>query len=282
MSDILLSAPHLDWLTFTTFDPVTRDKLTALLEPGQGKPGKRMQYEGTSYQNNAGNLFCGQAKQWGKDHWLFQISGLRSQASWARYKPSADKLKVKVTRIDIAVTVDLAQQTWSQSALFARLRRFSGTRSISYIESKSGPGGRKLATIYFGQRTSDRMIRVYEKVLPDDAIGLRFEVEYKAGRAAEVDRMLCGGTPMGDFLRAELDRLDDPLLAALYYECVGNDPANAIVVKQETKTYRWLMDMVLPTLSRFLHEHGNEGHQLRDAYLRVLLKNWLDVTKNGD
>lgn len=244
-----------------------------------GKPAKRMQYEGTVYQSDRGTTFFGTAEQNNRLHYMAQFSGLWSQNAWdVNWEMVRDGL-VKATRIDIAVTVELGDAAWSQSALFSRLRRFSSTRSISYLESKSGPDGRKLATVYVGQRSSDRMIRIYEKVLDDEKIALRFEAEYKSARAGSVAGLLLAGIRSGSFLRHELDVLNDRPLLALFNGCLLNEPTAATVRKEESRTERWLIDQVLPTLQRFLNEHGNEAHELVYVFLKVLLNSGVDVTK---
>jgi DNA relaxase NicK len=234
------------------------------------------------YHNEAGSIFFGTADQKNRPHYICQVSGLRANDAWNVYAPLAQGQLVRVTRLDPAVTVDLEGREWSQSHLFARLRRFSPTRSISYIESKSGPQGRKLATVYVGSRSSDRMIRIYEKVLGDDSIALRFEVEYKSARAAEVANLLLRSFRLGNFLRAELDVLNDDPLTKLFCPVLRGAGKRPVVKRTPNKTREWLMEQVRPALMRFLNEHGNEAHELRYAFLKVLLNAGVDVTEIED
>jgi len=279
MTEILLNKAHLDWLTLTSWNKGAIEVMSALFNGARGKPARRMQYEGTMYQNDAGSVFFGTDEQRNKAHYLCQVSGLRANEAWEAYGSLAANGLVKVTRVDGAITTQVRH--WSQSHLFSRLRKIAPFRSGSYLESKSGPQGRKLATVYVGSRSVYRMLRIYEKVLPDDAIALRFEVEYKAGRAAEVARLMLAGSLLDNFLKAEVELLDDNQLSRLFLPLLDGTGQLPVVRREKNRTQEWLMQQVLPALQRFLNEHGNEAHELRYAFLKILLNAGLDETDEG-
>jgi Replication initiation factor len=121
---------------------------------------------------------------------IVQLSG---QAAADRLDTALD-LARNVTRVDIAVTVkltppedDLERQVWSQ--LRANYPQPNPPIKASIIESLGGG-----ATVYVGSRTSERMLRIYDKHAESDAaddeagraryLGChRYELEVKGGQA---------------------------------------------------------------------------------------------------
>jgi DNA relaxase NicK len=157
--------------------------------------------------------------------------------------------KWHITRIDVAADMQpdmvTAAEVWSDAGDSSALGR---KRQTQLIISATG-----LATAYFGSRTSDTFVRVYDKEYMEGARVLRFEVEVK-GRLA---RNLLDG----------IDDTDD-LKARLSYLCVrGENLVNSRVLSGELEKFqrelpipykaerasdlqsklRWFDDQVIPS-----------------------------------
>jgi hypothetical protein len=99
-----------------------------------------------------------------------------------------------VSRIDVQVTIQDSDLTrdWARSCfhLAQKDKRIQSgmTRSSLTVNTPSG------ATCYLGSRSSDRMLRCYDKSAESEGVyppgTWRFEVEYKRGRALNVARQL--------------------------------------------------------------------------------------------
>lgn len=273
MSTVLLNSAHLDWLTLTTFEAAYIDVMSSIYPHDDGQAVRRNGYEGMQWGSDEGTVFFGQGEQKGRPHFMMQASGYRAQGAWEAYSEMVRSGPVRVTRVDVALTVLHEREKWTQLGLFSRLQADNGRKVIRYEESLSGPQGEKMATVYVGAPQSRRQVRVYEKVVGDDErVGLRAEVEYKGDRAPAVAAALLGGTSAAAVLRDELERVGDSQLYALYSPYL-TDAAVAVRVEQhEGNTERWLRTQVLPALRRVMREHGREADRIRYMFLEVLLE----------
>lgn len=271
MANVVLGGCHLDWLTVTTFERQYIDVAATVFNGVEMEAARRLQYEGHQHGNDDGTVFFGQGEQKGRDHYLMQASGLRADSAWSSYRGMVEQGGLRVTRIDIALTVRYDRLSWSQDGLFRALKRRWPKKAISYVESCSGPQGEKLATVYVGSRSSDRLMRVYEKVVGEGDIVLRCEVEFKSKRAQVVARHLLDGVAAAAILRHEVERLDVHEVVQVFGRYLHDDGVNPRVVASDGDTERWLVDQVLPALQRWVNSHGNEAHYVRRAFLAALV-----------
>jgi len=266
----------LDWLTMTSFEAGAYQRWVQYVNELTTEPteAKRMQYLGVIAHHATGSAFVGTGTQRKMLHTMAQVSGMLAEDAFTRYQGAIYAGHFRVTRLDLQITVEYDRENWSQSALFATLREKHPKRSVSYAESQSGPAGSKLATVYFGSRTSDRIIRIYEKPGMGEDVFLRFEIEYKGARANETAQQIAGDRTLVDaLLWHEILRLDVDELTALYdYVFDDTEPKNIRIVKESGNTKRWLLDTCLPALDRFLNDHNGTQHhdEVLAAFLRVL------------
>lgn len=112
----------------------------------------------------------------------------------ARHANTAQTWADNVSRIDVQMTIQDAnlRRNWPElcyESAQADARVQSGMTRTSII--KTTPRG---GTCYIGSRSSDRMLRCYDKTAESDGLyppgTWRFEIEYKRGRALNVARAL--------------------------------------------------------------------------------------------
>lgn len=268
-----LNISKLDYLTITTFEPSIMAELYKWhIAIGSELPNrKRGNYVGSVTNDRYGSSFCGVAKQGDREHVMMQVSGLLSESAFTATKEFVISGRARVTRIDLQITVDYDREVWSQYDLFCALKEENGGRSVNYRESKSGPQNSILATVYYGSRTSDNMVRIYEKRGLNDDIHLRFEVEYKSARAQEVHSALCAGSNRRALLWGQMLKLPDVLgLRRLYSPHLKTTPTYTTVVRESGDTERWLNTVVLKALDRFLAQHDENSAWMAERFARVI------------
>lgn len=270
-----LNQPALDYLTLTTWNPIAMGHVQTWIENREGSKvtldAKRMQYTGALYATRDGSFFLGEAEQRGQPHFLMQCSGFLADDLLTVAGGMIVGGYVRVTRIDLQLTVEYDRGSWSQAALADAMRQNSD-RSVSYVESKSGPQGSKLATVYFGSRKSDRFFRIYEKMGMGEDVHLRLEVEYKAPRALGVALALLNDPTIGEILADEVDRLPDVRgVRGLFLSPLGNPTAYPVkIVKQQPNTVKWLIEQVAPALDRVLNDHNIPTDDVVQLFYRIL------------
>ena len=269
-----VNLPALDYLTLTTFDPTAMAAFWSWhsdILHGR-KDAKRMQYTGVIAHHETGSAFFGSAEQKGAAHFLLQVSGLLSESAWNALQSQVHEGRARVTRIDLQVTLPYNRNDWSQAAIFETVSKNSPGRSVSFVESQSAPDGGKLATVYYGSRTSDRVTRLYEKPGMGEDVFIRFETEYKAGRARELGRMLATGhDTLKNVLAGEIATFPHDGVRRHFQEHLAN-PLPVQVQRESGNTKKWLLTQVLPALDRFLNDHNNpHGEDVATAFLRVIM-----------
>jgi len=268
-----LNSPSLDYVTITTFDPTASKAMGDFVEPLKAvKDGKRrLQYVGMSGHHETGTAFVGTAMQRGKLHTMLQVSGLLSESAFLRLVRYVASGAARITRIDIQVTVPYDREEWSQASVFETVRAAAPNRSVSFAESQSGPQGSKLATVYFGSRQSDRLVRLYEKMGLGEEVYIRFECEYKGGRARAVGHELAKGLETAqNLLAGEILRFPHDGVQRHFGDHLA-DPLDVKMVSEAGNTKRWLLETVIPSLDRFLNDHdANQRQEVADAFWRVL------------
>lgn len=259
----LSNVPMIDFLTLTTFSPLAHARIRDWFLRGGYKTvegTQRMQYLGETFVSDNGSAFLGQAMQKQRPHWIHQISGALAAAAFDEFRADLHEpdTRINVSRIDVQLTVAISQDEWSQFAFFRRMKaRFKNGPAVQYFESKSPAGQGMLATVYVGRRTSDRLIRVYEKLGMGDDVFLRFEAEYKGALARGVARqMIDDEDSASGVLLWELERLDDDELRAYFSGIAGGAYAirpKRIVVK--TSRYNYIHQTAIPAIRNALAQH---------------------------
>lgn len=220
-----------------------------------------MQYEGNYWKGGDGSFFLGTGIQKNQVHNMARASGALSHSMFDRAAATPVKNGwARCTRLDIQIT--LAQpDDWYQWALANRLRK-SGA-NIGYIDSSSGKGGRKLATVYVGSRQSSRVTRIYQKEAgAKSEMYLRFETEFKGHRANIMAKSIADNrVEMGNYLLHEVQQLNDNGLTALFGAALSTYDPNSVKVKRvksSDSTAHWLMTKCLPTLDRWINDHDHD------------------------
>lgn len=262
-----------DYLTLTSFNPIFAQAVADWLQDNMrhGDPDKhRMQYGGTLWHSERGNVFIGEGKQNGHNHYLIQASGFVADDIWNPAKQFVSAGITTVTRLDLQRTVEYERHSWSQSLLAAGLRSIHGDRrSVSYVESRSGPQGSKLATVYFGSRQSDRFVRIYEKKGLNEEVFLRFEVEFKSPRSHAVALAILHKGDYEDIYLEEVARVGHPVIAVVFGKEGWTKAVR--VVKPEPATLKWLREQVAPALLRVVNDHNIDSEEVERLFLRIIL-----------
>jgi len=267
-----LDQPGIDYLTCTTFNPVvfaTVRKVVTETARHYDRDRRRLQYTGILGHHEQGSAYCGSGIQKNRDHYLVQISGLWADTLFPLVANHVATGKARCTRIDLQLTVNYDRDSWSQPDLADTLRHDNPRRSVSYLESASGPANSKLGTVYFGSRSSDRFVRVYEKMGLGEDVFLRFEAEFKSPRADVVCKAVDEHGPWA-VLGAEILRVDNADLMRMF----DHDP-NAVLVepqliRPEPATLKWLRETVAPSLDRAINDHNIDTAEVEHLFRRIL------------
>jgi DNA relaxase NicK len=268
-----VNTPQIDYLTLTTYNPKATEEFYkwATTVNERQRERQKMQYTGFVTSDRYGTCFVGSGQQGTRDHALMQVSGSLAVSAWNSLKHFVNVGQARVTRIDLQITVEYDRQTHSQADLAAVLRDNSPHRAVSYIESKSGPQGVKLATVYYGSRISDRYTRIYEKQGMSDEILLRFEVEYKAKRATAVAMQLLQGASIKALLFGELTKIPYvDLLHNTFSKVLSTTPKFTRVVREPGNTEVWLRDKVANSLNRYLEQHETDSASMAEHFLKII------------
>ena len=278
-----LNEPRYDWITLTTFSQQLGIVFlnTAKEWGARSSKSKRMQYEGWISHDKGGTFFAGKANQRGKNHWMAQISGDASNQAIKRFYAPIEKGLINVTRLDIQITVEMPL-SWSQPNLFRDLRSFHNKKAISYLESNSSAGQGKLATVYIGSRSSDRVVRIYEKLGYGDEIFLRFEVEFKKQRALNATLAGIDLETRTGILRHEIERLKNDDIRTLFASVFDVTSNPIVVVREQSQTARWLKRTVFPSLRRFLNDHNQETDEIYNLFKFIMTEYEQHIDRDKD
>lgn len=212
----------------------------------EGESGKRssfLQYKG----NRAGGIFHGQGEQNGRTSYYVQVDGASADDNRAALCHS----QLKVKRVDIQFT--LPKEEWFNSLQVHDDMLLgvwpSSKRQIRAILNEGDD------TIYIGDRTHDRFIRIYVK----ERDFVRFELELKEERAVNAIKFIASGgvSAMAGILIAEIGKLPNSELTNFYRERLFEmtDVAiNLTVPKRrpdQMKRLKWLSSL-LPTIERMM------------------------------
>lgn len=270
-----INQPALDYITLTTFNQLAMETFKEWHESvsEQEREGKQQQYQGTHRADRYGTSFLGSAEQKSMMHSLLRVSGMLSSSAFSRNREHITAGRVKVTRIDLQVTIDYERSIWSQFDLCQALKLERPDRSISFHESKSGPQNSKLATVYYGSRTSERFCRIYEKRGLADDVHLRYEWEYKGQTAQTVAFHLLQGESVRSILMGELTkRIPDTYnLRRIFEPALTGRGITVRTVREPGGTAEWLKVTVLPALDRYLNDHNEDSTEMASLFHAVIL-----------
>jgi hypothetical protein len=275
MIQIVLNTPMLDWLTITTYDDMAAKAWWRIVTEGESEEKKIMQYDGRIRFTLAGSIFVGSGYQRRGLHHMVRVSGTMADEHKSILYAQLKQGTIRVSRMDVQCTIRKPKE-WNQWRFFNRRKRAGKT--VAWFQSSDRDAG-ELATVYIGSRRSDRFTRVYEKPSAGGVKLLRVETEYKRDRAHKSAKAMMDGkgfTP-GAMIRHELDNsISDDKLHALFSPHCGDRPASVKVhVKtDDDKTFRWLVDDVLPVFKRIAYSH-DMGDLLIEEYGKII-QGWID------
>jgi phage replication initiation protein len=113
---------------------------------------------------------------------------------WSLLFRLARSARINITRLDLAHDTDIKLIDKIRANIDSK-KYISKSRSISYI-CKSGKESTRTETIYIGSRSSDLMIRIYDKAIEQDLEGLdweRWEIVLKKEKIIEAIPLLKKG-----------------------------------------------------------------------------------------
>jgi len=228
---------------------------------------RRLQYRGQRYDGRNGSAWAGMADIAGYSWLLFQISGELANEALRYLLPATTLPRTRITRLDLQITIEEPEE-WEQIRFFNRMKR--AAKRPGYIESK-GARTRTLATVYVGQRSSQRIARIYEKETAGGAKLLRFEGEYKGDKAAAVADALAKHTP-AEMILSHIQSLHDEKLSLVFESPLsGIVPHNARpTVRAESKTEAWLTTQVMAAFRRVINTHSGGGRWVAESFMEAL------------
>jgi len=269
-----------DWLTVThtgqASQPVFRAWARRAIAWEESGANKQRNFSAFGYDGVA----CGRVR-WGarEDGDMVQLSGDLAAKELSR----AMDLATNVSRLDLAVTVrieptdpDIEARHYHE--FLAATRHVKGRSTASLVQSSDGG-----ATFYLGKRTSDVMLRAYNKAVESGDLKYenchRYELEIKGDRAILTATELAGAVDVGAFCQEAVHDwvsgrgvtppfdVDQPRRL---------QPGFKRRSDEETKL-DWLAKSVRPTVS-WLREFGQPSRVLRtlgytDEDLREALYN---------
>lgn len=277
-SGFLCEVPGVDWLTLTTFEGSAWQHWKTLMQDAakvEMKEDKAGLYEGYSWATKMGRGFIGSGLQAGRDHIMLRCGGRLSNElhNEKRIRKSVLEGWSKCTRVDLQITAKQAED-WSQWRFFNRAKKAGFLTNI--ISSRSGLNNRELSTVYIGSRSSDVMVRVYQKEDENGRLYLRFEIEMKGAKSKSVYKALCREEiDIGSLILHRLQKINDSQLSAhfesLLSDYISGDVKPDKIIKSISKTEKWLLDTVLPAFTRVINSHESDGTVLL-AFLDAAMK----------
>jgi len=259
---MLVTSPCIDYLTLSQVEDDSYS--TALQEVtrrlgNRDREGRRIGYEGHTYQFHAGSLagqggtfFFGrriwQDKRWhlliasGESaHWLLERLFEIDLMMWA---------DVRCTRVDVQLTIP-----WPAAPLYLRhLERKKGITAscVHGLDAETDWS----ETLYLGSRASACLVRAYRKRVDElENDWLRIEVEYKRSRASRLFHTLLGQKMVGNWFLPVEQRCPD--LYALIAPYLVDEPQGPKQVRVPHKTFKWLSTTVANCVCRLLDDDDN-------------------------
>lgn len=238
----------------------------ARLEGLETERGRFMQYKGVKCEFGFAGIAQQGEKGSGRTHTLIHLSGERA----ARYANTLRALADgggKATRIDLQVTIPLADNKWDILGWRDTLMGAEWGHRRPSITAIVGEAGEH--TLYIGSRQSERFWRFYVKKDGSGEAYLRAEIEYKGDMAEKLwarDSTAYAGT-----LGAELRHLPLPndAISQELLRVTNHGVGIGYTVHESTKTWEWLNEAVTPVVQKMLNSHEHV------QAMRNLLESWL-------
>lgn len=251
---MIVDTPAIDYYRATTnifdryYDVV--EELKTMVRDKEKSKWRFQQYKGDMY----GGIAWGQAMQNGTENYIVDVSGEDADNAL----PLLLYSDMKPTRIDVQYTARMPVW-WDSAEFYFMMEHGVWPGRKREVQARLNAGN---DTIYIGDRTSQRYIRIYVK----EGNHIRFEVEYKKSRAVEAMRHISNGRrhAMAGMMQAEISSLPvHPFLSGLKGE-LDRYNKNEIKVKvSRVKTtdlarVKWLASL-LPTIEKMTndHDYGN-------------------------
>lgn len=250
-----LNTVKFDWFTVTSEDDNVYKLFADVLENcGDVREAKRMQYDGRVGYFADGSLFVGSGTQKNRNHNMIVITSSLADRLKSKVKFAVRELYAKTTRIDIQVTIENPHnEKDGQWKLFNRLKKAG--RQVGWVQSIDKDWG-ELSTIYVGSMKSQRLVRIYMK--PAQTMNLRFEASFKGYQANTLGIQWSLGIMKPEEVIAGMvqwcdKKNDDEALTSFSKIVTGFNPQLPKYQKRETKTEKWFINTVLPSLTRYVN-----------------------------
>lgn len=176
-----------DWITATVRNGTEQRALARLADDWLlDRSCEGYEVKGWRWNNYSGSTTDGISYGKRDDGWIIRLSGSMAVRHWltvATWAHNISRFDIQTTILDSEGKDEHAARGFSLLALDHRIE--SGFTTSRYTEST--PDG---STLYVGSRTSDRMLRLYDKSAESDGEYpkrcWRYEIEYKGPRALRV------------------------------------------------------------------------------------------------
>lgn len=262
---MIINTPAIDYWRATTGSLSQMDDLSRELIGG-GDVGEKwhfLQYHG----NRFGSVGMGSAVQNGEPSYIIDISGETSDDLFERLVYS----DMKMTRLDLQITVPKPKD-WDTVEFHFTMEMDDWPNGIKRdVQTRLNKGN---DTVYIGDRTSERFIRVYVK----ESDYIRFEVEFKGTQAVTAWKMVKNGKryAMAGVLLHEIASLPYAPVFRPMKGCLLRHSDVEIKVPTQRKTstnttkLRWLASL-LPTIERMMNDH-DYGNMVTGWFLDLVEK----------
>lgn len=270
-----LNTVMIDWLTLSSNGHPELDRASSIVvlelmhDAEKWTRQRFLQFVGDKWENENGTLFYGyyNSDKTG-EHTIVQVSGSLAHLSLPYLLPVVKNGNAKATRIDIQSTV-VQPTDWEQIRFFNRME--VNGRSPQWRSSVDRKSKKQLTTVSVGSRESEVYARCYQKVTNGGELLLRFEGEYKGGKAEAIVRDMAEYTP-AQMLKWHIQKLNDNQLEIAFANALhGIQPHWAKAsVKQADKTAEWLLSSALPAFRRVINQHSGDSG-VSSAFMQAMI-----------
>jgi hypothetical protein len=240
----------------------------------RSKPMRWLQWRGDIHYFDGGSVFTGSAEISGEDWLCVRASGELSEDILFFFMELVDREVMKVTRVDAQVTVK-EPDGWGQINFCNRMH--VAGKTVDMMTSNDNIHEKTLQTVAIGSRKNATYTRVYQKLTNAGERLLRFEVEWKSGKARAIVAAMKTHTLAQSMKHHLLSKIGDEKLTAVFANSMeGVTPANhRPKVQVRDKKKDWLLRIVLPSFEEYINDHADDGEVI-GAWLSVL-EEFLDV-----
>lgn len=255
---MILNKAQIDWLTLTTFSEEIAGQWRQYVSEASDKEPKlkrRENYRGFEVSAMGGTWFFGHGKQKGTDHFMMQVSGQAAEGCFSRFGGDVVHNGARCSRIDIQITIEQPDK-WSQVKLIAECEE-AGLKPE--VKRSSGEYG-ELITVYTGKRTSGRLNRTYQKEGKNGERWVRFETEFGRNYAhAVAGGLATERATRQEYINGEVGRRRSVDRFMVFSDNGVSKLPKPKRVKSMGKTERWILNTVLPALTRYANSHDRDS-----------------------